>query len=392
MDEESEMSHDRSTARCFVLLRAAAHASALLLFTSLAIQAQAPATLTPAEQALAGRVSEARLRTDLTYLASDELAGRATPSPGQEAAARYIAAAFQQAGLEPAGDEGYFQNSSWKTTTVERRGRTSLRLVPADQAPPEAEGPVIILRNVVGLLRGSDPVLRDEYVIVCAHYDHLGIRSGATPDSIYNGADDNGSGTVTVMEMARAMAASGERPRRSILFITWFGEEIGLLGSSWYAAHPAVPLAQTVGVVNLEMTGRTDGDGGDQTNRVSFTGFDFSDLPALFVPVGQAMGIEVFKHEQNSDRYFFASDNIALARTGVVAHTISGLFEYSDYHRPGDEVSKIDFADMTRTARLLTVGVRRLADREQPPAWNAAKEQTAPFIEAWKKLHGLISP
>jgi len=386
------MSHDRSTVRLFDLLRASAFASVLLLLASLAVQAQAPATLTPAERALADRVSEARLRTDLTYLASDELAGRATPSPGQEAAARYIAAAFQDAGLEPVGDEGYFQNSPWKTTTVERRGRTSRRLVPADQAPPEAEGPVITLRNVVGLLRGSDPVLRDEYVIVCAHYDHVGVRAGAGPDSIYNGADDNGSGTVTVMEMARALAASEDRPRRSILFIAWFGEEAGMLGASWYAAHPVVPLARTVAEVNLEMTGRTDGDGGDQTNRVSFTGFDFSDLPALFVPVGEAMGIEVFKHEQNSDRYFFASDNIALARTGVVAHTISGLFEYPDYHQPGDEVSRIDFADMTRTARLLTVGVRRLADRDQPPAWNAAREQTAPFIEAWRKLHGLITP
>jgi hypothetical protein len=381
----------RDTARPFALFRASVFTSVLCLLALFAVRAQAPATLTPAERALADRVSEARLRTDLTYLASDELAGRATPSPGQETAARYIAAAFQHAGLEPAGDEDYFQDSSWKITTVERRGRTSRRPVPADQAP-EVEGPLVTLRNVVGLLRGSDPVLRDEYVIVCAHYDHLGIRSGAAPDSIYNGADDNGSGTVTVMEMARALAMSGDRPRRSILFITWFGEEIGLLGSSWYAAHPVVPLAKTVGVVNLEMTGRTDGDGGDQTNRVSFTGFDFSDLPALFVPVGEAMGIEVFKHEQNSDRYFFASDNIALARTGVVAHTICGLFEYPDYHQLGDEVSKIDFADLTRTARLLTVGMRRLADRDQPPAWNAAKEQAAPFIEAWRKLHGLISP
>jgi hypothetical protein len=381
----------RDTARPFALFRASVFTSVLCLLAPFAVRAQAPATLTPAERALADRVSEARLRTDLTYLASDELAGRATPSPGQETAARYIAAAFQHAGLEPAGDEDYFQDSSWKITTVERRGRTSRRPVPADQAP-EVEGPLVTLRNVVGLLRGSDPVLRDEYVIVCAHYDHLGIRSGAAPDSIYNGADDNGSGTVTVMEMARALAMSGDRPRRSILFITWFGEEIGLLGSSWYAAHPVVPLAKTVGVVNLEMTGRTDGDGGDQTNRVSFTGFDFSDLPALFVPVGEAMGIEVFKHEQNSDRYFFASDNIALARTGVVAHTICGLFEYPDYHQLGDEVSKIDFADLTRTARLLTVGMRRLADRDQPPAWNAAKEQAAPFIEAWRKLHGLISP
>ncbi len=362
---------------------------ALMLAVPATVQAQA--SLIPAEQALAGRISVERLRTDLYYLASDELAGRATPSPGLEAAAEYIAAAFREAGLEPAVDGSYFQEAQLKMITVERRGRIARRLVPPESSP-ETEGAIVTLRNVVGVLPGSDPVLRDEYVMVCAHYDHIGIRSGAYPDSICNGADDNASGSVTVMELARALASGPDRPRRSVLFVTWFGEEVGLLGSQWYAGHPVVPLEKTVAVVNLEMTGRTDGDGGDQTNRVSFTGFDFSDLPAIFVPIGQAMGIEVFKHERNSDRYFFASDNIALARTGVVAHTISGLFEYPDYHQPGDHADKIDYQDMARTARLLAVGLQRLADQEPVPRWDASKEQVAEFVAAWQRLHGLINP
>lgn len=378
------------TARCRSrILRPHLPLLTLLLVFPASVRAQD--ALSPAEQALAGRVSVERLRTDLYYLASDELAGRATPSPGLEAAAQYIAAAFREAGLTPAVDGGFFQDSEWRMVEVERRGRIARRPTPVETAP-EAEGPVFTLRNVIGVLPGSDPLLRDEYVMVSAHYDHVGIRSGAYPDSIYNGADDNASGTVTVMELARALAVSPDRPRRSILFVAWFGEEMGLLGSQWYATHPVFPLEKTVAVVNLEMTGRTDGDGGDQTNRVSFTGFDFSDLPALFVPIGQAMGIEVFKHEQNSDRYFFASDNIALARTGVVAHTISGLFEYPDYHQPGDHADKIDYEDMGRTARLLAVGLHRLADRDPVPRWDASKERVAEFVAAWQKLHGVITP
>src|SRR5262249_42490866 len=128
------------------------------------------------------------------------------------------------------------------------------------RAPAAAEKPVK-LRNVIGLLRGSDPVLKDSYVFLTVHYDHLGMdRRGR----IYNGANDNGSGTVSVMELASAIASRATRPRRSVVFMTFFGEEKGDVGSDYYARHPIVPIEQTVANVNLEQVGRTDSLEGPQ--------------------------------------------------------------------------------------------------------------------------------
>src|SRR5262249_12525836 len=156
------------------------------------------------------------LRGHLSFIASDALEGRGTPSRGLDIAAEYIAAQFRRAGLEPVGDEGYFQ-----TTSLQPHG---------------AESPVKV-RNVIAALRGSDPVLKDSYVLVTAHYDHLGIRAGAD-DTIYNGANDDGSGTVSVIELAAALTSLKTRPRRSIVFMTFYGEERGLLGSRYYGQHP----------------------------------------------------------------------------------------------------------------------------------------------------------
>jgi Zn-dependent M28 family amino/carboxypeptidase len=242
---------------------------------------------------------------------------------------------------------------------------------------------------VVGLLPGSDPDLKDTYLLVTAHYDHIGIRPSAGPDTIANGANDNGSGTVGVMEIGAALASLGTAPKRSILFIAWFGEERGMLGSAYYADHPVVPLEQTVGVVNLEMIGRTeDSNDGDQTNRASITGFNFSDLPQVFVNAGGQMGIEVYRHPQNSERFFSASDNGPLARKGVPAHTLCVTFSYDDYHQVGDHWEKIDFENMARTTRLLAIGMLRLADSDRAPAWNEGNPAVEPYLQAWRELHG----
>ncbi len=246
-----------------------------------------------------------------------------------------------------------------------------------------------MLRNVVGLLPGSDPVLKDTYILVTAHYDHVGVRSGSDTDSIANGANDNGSGTVGVIEIGAALASLGTAPKRSLLFIAWFGEESGMLGSAYYAEHPVVPLEKTVGVINLEMIGRTDDtNDGDQTNRASITGFDFSDLPQTFVEVGDQIGIEVFRHPQNSERYFGASDNGPLARKGVPAHTICVTFSYDDYHQVGDHWEKIDYQNMARTTRLLAVGLHRMADSDLIPVWNEDNPAIERYLQAWKALHG----
>src|SRR5690348_17353075 len=166
---------------------------------------------TPEQRVVMDHVSADSLRGNLSFLASDLLEGRATPSRGLDLAAEYIAAQFRRAGLEPAGDDGYFQ-----TTTIPIRGSDKTSKV----------------RNVIGILRGSDPELKDTYVLVTAHYDHLGMRQ-ATPDTdpnadlIYNGANDDGSGTVSVIELAGALAEMKTRPKRTLVFMTFFGEERG---------------------------------------------------------------------------------------------------------------------------------------------------------------------
>ncbi len=241
------------------------------------------------------------------------------------------------------------------------------------------------LRNVIGVLRGSDPALRDTAVLLTAHYDHLGVRADGPGDRIYNGANDDGSGTVSVMEVARALARLGKHPRRSIVFMTFFGEEEGLIGSEYYAHHPVWPLAKTIADLNLEQVGRTDSTEGPQISNASLTGFDFSDLTGYVQRAGELTGIKIYKNEKNSDAYFSASDNLSLAETGVPAETLCVAFDYSDYHAVGDETQKIDYENMAKVDRAIALAMFLMADSEQPVHWNEGNPKTAPYIKAGKQ-------
>jgi Zn-dependent M28 family amino/carboxypeptidase len=256
----------------------------------------------------------------------------------------------------------------------------SVRLEASKETP-------VKLRNVVGLLRGSDPVLKDTYVLVTAHYDHVGVKPNCTTgDCIYNGANDDGSGTVSVIEIANALASMKERPRRSIVFMTVFGEEKGGYGSRYYARHPIFPLEKTVADVNLEQLGRTDASDGPQVGTATFTGFEFSNLPAIFAAAGRFTGVKVYKSGP-SDDYFSRSDNQMFADAGIPAHTMSVAYEFPDYHGVGDSWDKIDYANMAKVDRMLALGIVMLADGDAP-RWNEANPKTAPYVSAWKKLHG----
>lgn len=342
---------------------------ALILVTSLAgAQPPAPkADLTPERRAALEQVSANSLRGHLSFIASDLLEGRGTPSRGLDIAAEYIAAQFRRAGLEPKGDDGYFQ-----TTTATPRGAEKLEKV----------------RNVIGLLRGSDPTLKDTYILVTAHYDHLGTRQTPEGNSvIYNGADDDGSGTVSVIELASALSSMKTRPKRSILFMTFFGEERGMLGSRYYGAHPAVPVAKTIADINLEQIGRTDDTEGPRMAGASMTGFDFSDLGPIFQEAGKAVGVSVSKHPRNSDAFFSRSDNQAMADLGVPAHTLCTAYMFPDYHRPGDHWDKVDYDNMAKVDRMVALGLLMLADSSIEPHWNADNPKAARYLEAWKTLH-----
>jgi hypothetical protein len=338
-----------------------------------------PKTALSAEWSAAlGRISADSLRGHLSFIASDALEGRNTPSRGLDMAAEYIAAQFRRAGLEPAGDDGYFQTASWAEIVAASRR-------PRELSPEEA---ALKVRNVAGLLRGSDPALKDTYVIVSAHYDHVGVRPDQEGDKIFNGANDDGSGTVSVIEIAAALATLKQRPKRSVLFMAFFGEEKGLLGSRYYGRHPLAPLEKTVAQLNLEQLGRTDDSEGPQVGTVTMTGFDYTDLGATLNRAGALTGIKPYKHPRNSDAYFGRSDNQALADLGVPAHTLGVAFAFPDYHGAGDHWDKIDYANMARVARAVALTLLFVADNAQEPKWDEANPRTAKYVAAWKKLHG----
>jgi Peptidase family M28 len=516
----------------------------VLVFASSCSAVQNPSTpasnvqLTGDMRAAMNAISADSLRDHLKFIASDELQGRNTPSPDLDRAADYIAASFKKAGLEAAGDDGYFQTAKWvqmvrnpkgfalsiqsdsdtvniqgsqvsftfsgalslskvplvkidfnntaaqaelKQSDLEgkavitelpdiqradraRRGEllqaqrtfsslmqslkatvivsldrngtagngfTPGRLTDPENRPPQipaqtptpptlplvqligpeaikmfdalpmgatsaalslnvdapAEVPVK-MRNVIGVLRGSDPALRDTYVMVTAHYDHLGANPNvAGPDKIFNGANDDGSGTVSVMELAAALSKLKSKPKRSIVFMTVFGEEKGLLGSRYYGRHPVFPIEKTVADVNLEQVGRTDDSEGPQVGTCAMTGFDFSDVGEIFKAAGDAVGVKVFKHPTNSDAYFSRSDNQALADQGVPAHTLSVAYEYPDYHKVGDSWDKIDYDNMAKVDRMVAVGLLMIANNPAEPKWNEANPKTARYVKAWQDHH-----
>lgn len=313
------------------------------------------ATLNADRKKALDSISAVELRRVVAFLADDKLEGRASPSKGLDDAADFIANEFKKSGLEAKGDDGYFQ------TTEFRGGK---------------------VRNVIGFLKGSDPAKADEVVMVTAHYDHLGIRENNQTDKIYNGANDDASGTAGVVALAQALGKA--KPKRSVLFVAFWGEERGLLGSSYYGQHPVVPLAKTVADINLEQIGRTDDSEGPRVNAVSITGYDFSETVSALSAAGKVLGTEVQRHPQYSDPFFMRSDNAALAAAGVPAHTICVAFEFSDYHKPGDEVGKLDYDNMTKVVRLAGLGILTIADAPQTPRWNKDNPKT----ERYRKTRG----
>ena len=204
--------------------------------------------------------------------------------------------------------------------------------------------------------------------------------------AIFNGANDDGSGTVSVIELATALARL--EPRRSIIFMCVFGEERGLLGSRYYGRHPIFPIEHTVADVNLEQIGRTDSTEGPQIRNASMTGIDYSDVGAIFTRAGELTGIELYKHATNSDAYFSRSDNRALADLGVPAHTICVAYDYADYHGAGDHADKIDYENMAAVNRMIAVGILMIAQSDAEPRWNPDEPKAKRYVEAWRKRRG----
>ena len=216
--------------------------------------------------------------------------------------------------------------------------------------------------NVIGVLRGSDPKAAAEAIMLSAHLDHLGVNDSLTGDKIFNGADDDASGCVAVLELARVLA-SGKRPRRTIYFVCFGSEERGGFGSQHFIANPPIPLTQIVADLTFEMLGRPDPK--VAAGMLWLTGFERSSLGPELAKQGALIVAD--PHPEQS--FFQRSDNYPLALRGVIAHTVSSFGLHTDYHRPSDEVSKIDFPFMTRSLNSLVKPVQWLANSKFRPAW-----------------------
>ena len=218
--------------------------------------------------------------------------------------------------------------------------------------------------NAVGRLTGSDPRQASEVILLSAHIDHIGTGRAQTPgsDIIYNGADDDASGSIAVLELAEAFA-QGDRPKRTIVF-AWFGsEESGGAGSGYFVDKPVVPLDTIVANLQFEMIGRPDAKVPPQT--LWLTGYERSTLG----PELARRGARLVQDPHPDQSFFTRSDNIRFARRGVIAHTVSSFGLHKDYHQPSDEIGTIDFAHMTNAIRSLVSPIRWLANSAFKPEW-----------------------
>jgi Peptidase family M28 len=300
-------------------------------------------------KARAATVSQASVRKYMQALASDAMRGRGSATTDELAAAKYIASQLKLLKIKPAGDDGgYLQ-----TVKFQRRQRG------APDAPPKEA----TTTNVVGILRGRDPKLAKETVLLSAHLDHLGIGREVKGDNIYNGADDDASGVTAVLELAGALAR-GTRPKRTVVFALFGSEEIGGYGARYFQEHPPVPIESIVANLEFEMIGRPDM--AVPAHTLWLTGYERSNLGAELA----AHGARLVADPHPEQHFFQRSDNYVLARKGIIAHTVSSYGLHTDYHQPSDDLAHIDFAHMTESIASMVGPVRWLANSDFKPQWS----------------------
>ena len=443
--------------------------------------------LTTDEQAVLGSIHVQQVLETVSFLASDEMNGRDTPSKELDVAANFVAARFQKAGLEGLGADGSFFQTAEMFRTSAPAARAML-VVGADKdvrltvltgthdvlkvsgvvhdespknksatvtdkanivvieelpLPPEAvdnplaalityvrrtlplvrqgakvvmvrvaddsilydavttlqqqpvsipmqfepqcaivlvsktqalEGEITVevpanvrqaipVHNVVGVLRGSDPDAAKQAVIISAHLDHIG-PANLGEDKVHNGADDNASGVTAVLTLADAIAALKDRPRRSVIFMTFWGEEKGLLGSKYFGEHPLWNLDDVVCNINLEMIGRPEENA---DGKAWGTGWPHSTLGPQMAAGAKRADVTIFHHEKFSEMLYTRSDNASFVAKGIIAHSFSAGSLHSDYHQPSDEVEKLNLPHMTKIIQGLLAGTLPIARGELTP-------------------------
>lgn len=288
------------------------------------------------------------LKKNLMVIASDEMEGRQTGSEGQKKAGVYMIDYYKNLGVSYPKALGNYYQKVPKEALKSRRGEL-----------PDSE-------NILAFIEGTEKP--EEIIVISAHYDHVGTNNGV----VYNGADDDGSGTVAVMEIADAFQQakkSGKGPKRSILFLHVTGEEHGLLGSKYYSENPVFDLKNTVANLNIDMIGRSDKEN-EGKNYVYVIGSDMlsTELKKINVAANKAtQNLELnYKYDDPNDpmRLYYRSDHYNFAKHGIpVAFFFDGIHE--DYHQPTDDPEKIDYTLLQKRAQLVFATAWELANRKE---------------------------
>jgi len=304
-----------------------------------------------------------QLEKHLNILASDSLEGRETGKKGQKMAADYIMNHFKKIGIPPYKGRSYYQKFRVKN------GRHMCKCDDCDDSfltKILGKNKYIKGENVLGYIEGTD--LKEEVIIITAHYDHLGKHDSL----IFNGADDDASGTVAAMEIAEAFIIAkqnGHGPRRSILIMAVSGEEKGLLGSKYYTDNPVYPLEKTVANLNIDMIGRI-GDFHTSPDYVYLIGSDMlsKELHEISEEINKKhtkLRLDyTYNTEDDPNRYYYRSDHYNFAKNNIpVIFYFNGLHE--DYHKPTDTVEKINFSKIKKIADLIFLTAWEIANREK---------------------------
>ncbi len=292
------------------------------------------------------------LKTHLYIVASDEMEGRDTGSKGQKKAGAYLIDTYKKNGIPyPKGAENYYQKVP-----------ATFMNAAYDSKLPDSE-------NIWAFIEGSEKP--NEILVVSAHYDHIGVKK----NEVYNGADDDGSGTVALLEIAHAFAKAkkeGHGPKRSLLFLHVTGEEHGLHGSRWYTENPLFPIANTITDINIDMIGRRDEAHTVSNNYIYLIGSDYlsSDLYNICQKANEDyVHLELdykFNDRNDPNRFYYRSDHYNFAKNGIPSvFLFNGV--HADYHQASDKPNKIEYDALAKRAQLAFVMAWELANRAERP-------------------------
>ncbi|MDY0780110.1 M20/M25/M40 family metallo-hydrolase [Tenacibaculum sp. IB213877] len=275
------------------------------------------------------------VKKHLYTLASDEMEGRATGTPGIEKAAQYIEGEFKRIGLTTYKDLGSYRQN------FEEKG--------------------LKMFNVIGVLEGKSK--KDEYVVVSAHYDHLGIKKDGEGDRIYNGADDDASGVSAVLTLAEYFKSKGTE--RTVLFVAFTAEEMGLVGSKYFGKN--VNPEKFVAGINIEMIGKTSSYG---PKTAWLTGFERSDFGKIIQKNLEGTDYKLFPDPYPKFKLFFRSDNASLARLGIPSHTFSTgpIDQDPHYHKVSDQAETLNVSNITETIKAIALGTESIINGKDTPS------------------------